>query len=824
MTLAIDAFSGGGGATIAMRSLGLDVVGFELNADACASHHAAGHRTVRTDLRTYPWGHLAGRIDVFHASPPCQPFSAGGNHAGQLDPRDGVPWTLRAVAELRPRLVTVENVKGLTFRKHTSYLAWFLESLRDLGYTVDHRVLNAADFGVPQTRERLFVIARNDGVLPKWPDPTHTREQWVSMAAALGWSDDLALNTGRDLRDSGGRASAQMIPLDDPAPTVSAVLGQWWLMRPATTVQGDTRVWAPGHKINADDVAHGRSGQDRAGSRAVRVDLHELAVLQGFPPDYPFVGTRTSRARQIGNAVPPQLLAAVLGANLEEVPVTVTEEVLLDDLVAGERPPMRRRPGEFRRHPLTGAPYVYNVDGELTADGKRVRSEMYKRASSMGENLASRFALERRDHRMLVIGLRLMIERGEVLGDDVDEIVGRALRFAGAWLAAERGTALHSLWEDPDAPLDYDALGLCPELMEACRLAIERCLERHGLEVLAHELTIVNDLLRAAGTADAFCLCTRDLVFADGVLIPSGSVVVVDLKSGVLRIEAGRPRYWTSYSVQLAVYAGGCRYIIDADDSERREPFPWNVSQAYGLILHVGIEAALDTDVATAQLWRCDLVTGRRGGDLVLDMGDWAKQRPFAELTAAPVAVTVETDGPSKLEVLLEQSLALVSEGDDQAGDGDGDEGDRLDRDECPVDEVGADAQVDEPLVGHDGLGLGLGDDHDPTVDDTEYGVDIYRAWMQDRIDVIGKHSVEARRQLQVRWPAGIPPLRRSNEHTDAELAAIESCLDDVEAACSLPFGPTKPGTARPADGDGWLSQLVGAFPGSITHSKGPTS
>lgn len=864
MTLAIDLFSGGGGATIALEQLGLDVVGFELNADACATHHAAGHRTVRTDLRTYPWGHLAGRIDVLHASPPCQPFSAAGSHAGQLDPRDGVPWTLRAVAELRPRLVTVENVKGLTFRKHTSYLAWFLESLRDLGYTVDHRVLNAADFGVPQTRERLFVIARNDGVLPKWPDPTHTREQWVSMAEALGWDEDVTLNQHRGAgflerggprrhrpasepaptvrtpgeggggggtywtwqrpattvqgdalgwgghRDQRPDGALQIRPLDEPAPTVSAVHAQWWRDRPATTVNGDPRISAPGHH------AEHESGSQQRG--AVRVELHELAVLQGFPPDYPFVGTSTSRARQIGNAVPPPLLAAVLGANLEEALVTPTDEVTLDELDR-ERPV--RRPGDFRRHPITGAPWVYNVAGELTADGRKMRSELYGRASSKGERLVDRFALERRDSRLIVTGLRLLLERGELLGDDLDAIVGRCLLAADAWLSANRGTALHSLWEDPSAPIDYEALGLSAELLEACRLAIDRCLERHGIEILGHELTIVNDLLRAAGTADAFGRLGHELAFGNGVIIPAGTVVVIDLKSGLLRLQAGMPLYWAPYSVQLAIYAGGCRYIIDGED-ERREPFPWRVSQAWGLILHVGIEAAVDTDVATAQLWCVDLATGRSGGELVLDTQDWARLRPFAELEDPPTAVTVETDGPSKLEVLLEQSLELVSERNHQAGNGDGDEGDGLHDVDGELEGVAAEV-VEEQLAldGADVHGTLSVSGHDATVDDTEYGVDIYRAWLQERIDAIGKHSFEARRQLQVRWPSGIPPLRRSDEHTDAQLAAIESCLDDVEAACSVPFGPTKPGTTRhPADHGHWLNQLIGAFPNSRLTTK----
>lgn len=425
-------------------------------------------------------------------------------------------------------------------------------------------------------------------------------------------------------------------------------------------------------------------------------------------------------------------------------------EVLLDEL---DGPRWTRTPGDFRRHPLTGATYVYNIDGELTADGKKVRSELYGRASSRGERLVDRFALERRDARLIVTGLRLLIERGEPLGDDLDALVGRCLATAGAWLSADRGTALHALWEDAAAPIDHEALGLSPELLGACRMAIERCLERHGIEVLVHEWKIVNDLLRAAGTADAFGRLTRDLTFGDGVVIAAGTVIVLDLKSGVLRLEGGRPLYWMPYTVQLAIYAGGCRYVIDGDD-EHRETFPWPVSQRWGLILHVGIEAALDTDVAAAQLWKADLGIGRRGAELVLDIADWGRQHAFCELGTAPVAVTVETEGPSQLEQQLAASLEL------------------------------------EEL----------------------------RRWLQARIDVCGQHAA-SRLQLQFRWPPEVPTLRASRQHTVEQLAAIETALDDVEAACSVPFGPSKPGSGRDP-----VEHLLDTFPNSQLITKEPSN
>ena len=361
-----------------------------------------------------------------HGSPPCQPWSASGKGHGRRDARDGMPWMLRAVEALRPLLVTVENVEGLTYRKHRDYLDWFVGELVKLGYMVDWRVLNAADYGVPQTRKRLMVVGRLEGEV-RWPRTTHAkepagdREPWVSMASALGWGLDSPTRTvcgnreprwafevansygtgrtlvgfprradgrdegivvngeayrARDLFDASGPSQTvtekgrswnayvlhtntdqrdgrrQTRSVDMPTPTITAKSGGQWVLqpgsfadgrsggvgkhriyepdlepaptvalgkdvagwvwrRPATTVSGDTRVHPPGHRQNAAADGHKRAGPD-----AYRLSVDELAVLQDMPRGYPWVGTKTSAVRQIGNLLPPTMLAAVIGANL----------------------------------------------------------------------------------------------------------------------------------------------------------------------------------------------------------------------------------------------------------------------------------------------------------------------------------------------------------------------------------------------------------------------------------------------------------------------------------------------------------------------------
>lgn len=466
--LVIDLFAGCGGWDLGALALGLDPIGIEWMPEACETRAAAGLRTVRADLETWP--RPRGEIDMLIASPPCQDFSAAGKRAGRGGDRgqliDLVPiW----VHETRPRVVVCEQVPPAlpVWQEHAA-------GYRASGYSTWTGILNAADFGVPQTRRRAILIARLDGpALP--PEPTHAQnptpslfgpdlEPWVSMAEALGWygedrpvrtvlgsrtqrwmyddsdgtrgrmvdavrvgfprvddrgdspdgyrerdwrgidepafaltekarswvveqrrggdrihegftpaepaatvtsrvnrwqvtesplldlaADELVVNTGRDWKPGGTRDDAQVVPLIEPAPSVDTK-GRWrlcatnerpnaalrspdepaptmafghnqprWVQeRPATTIAGDPRVWPPGHKINQSDIdrlgqdeAEARCG-DRAGTEAIRLGIAEALVLQSFPADFPLRGSRTAQFLQVGNAVPPQLAAAII--------------------------------------------------------------------------------------------------------------------------------------------------------------------------------------------------------------------------------------------------------------------------------------------------------------------------------------------------------------------------------------------------------------------------------------------------------------------------------------------------------------------------------
>lgn len=397
----VDLFGGPGGWDLAAVALGLHPVGVEVDADACATRYAAGLATWQQDAAAITDDQVrafAG-LDGLIGSPPCPTFSMAGKGAGRralgelrrvvierarswspipdgctVDPVSLlILEPLRWVHLARPRWVALEQVPTALPIWHAYDVA-----LSGLGYTVVTGKLNAADYGVPQTRQRAFLIARRGLAPGEWirlPRPTHashptsTRRRWVSMAEALGVSgrvgfprrDDrgdspdgyrtrdmrdtngpafaltekartitgsadngnfrFVLNTGLWWKPGGTRDDAQKIDGKDPAPTLTAKSGgQWQFRRPATTVAGDPRVWPPGHKRNADDERRlgveeaAERYGDRAGSEAIRLSVPDALVLQSFPPDYPVQGTKSSQFRQVGNAVPPLLAWHVLAA------------------------------------------------------------------------------------------------------------------------------------------------------------------------------------------------------------------------------------------------------------------------------------------------------------------------------------------------------------------------------------------------------------------------------------------------------------------------------------------------------------------------------
>lgn len=378
--LNVDLFAGPGGWSVAMDQLGLREVGLEMDTAACQTRAAAGHATIQCDVAAYPTEPFRGHATGLIASPPCQAWSRAGKRLALADQplvhqavddlsrgRDArvvllaacedersllAAEPMRWLYDLRPEWTVMEEVPDVL-----PLWKQYAEILRGWGYSVWCGELNAADYGVPQTRRRAILIASRVRTVTA-PPPTHTQcpigddlfgeslPGWVTMAEALGWgatdrvSPTVTAGGGktggpepfptqarkalmnaqergawvlRSRRDSpnwvarhGARENRRA---DEPAPTFTGEAHRWAWARPATTVLSTNRIAPPGHR---DRSPKGES--QFASPDTVRITVAEAAILQSFPADYPWQGTKTKQFEQVGNAVPPLLAAHIVAA------------------------------------------------------------------------------------------------------------------------------------------------------------------------------------------------------------------------------------------------------------------------------------------------------------------------------------------------------------------------------------------------------------------------------------------------------------------------------------------------------------------------------
>lgn len=310
---AIDLFAGAGGLSLGLKAAGFHAVAaIERDSDAVETYraHVGADEVIEGDASAIDFTRFRG-VDLVAGGPPCQPFSTGGLRRGQGDARDLLPTFVRAVLEAEPRAFLLENVPGLATLTHHDYLRRVLAPLLDR-YTISGpHLLNAADYGVPQSRRRMILVGTRDGEfrLPAG-DPLHR----VAAGTVLTREPRGEPNTSKvvyartpDLRPSpyhghlfngGGRA----IDLNAPAPTMLASAG------------GNKTHWVDvGGHVPPYHAHLRRGGKPRVGQLpdARRLTVEECAALQTFPEDMAFAGSRSSRYTQVGNAVPVRLAQAV---------------------------------------------------------------------------------------------------------------------------------------------------------------------------------------------------------------------------------------------------------------------------------------------------------------------------------------------------------------------------------------------------------------------------------------------------------------------------------------------------------------------------------
>lgn len=329
---------------------------------ACGIDPVARWPLLSADVRQIDFTEFEDQLELVTGGPPCQPFSLGGKHRAHADTRDMFPEAVRAVRETRPRAFLFENVKGLTRASFASYFEYIrlqlsypeckarrgddwtdhlarLErhhtrgSYKGLAYNVVTRVLNAADYGVPQRRERVFLVGFRADLGVEWNFPAETHS-----ANALAWDQ-----SDGDYWERHRVPRSARVPIKRAAASVArGGLKPWVTVRDALADLPDPELRPrlaanflnhrfqpgarsyPGHTGSPLDEpaktlkagVHGVPGGENMLARpdgSIRYfSVRESARLQTFPDDYLFHGSWSETMRQLGNAVPVRLAETII--------------------------------------------------------------------------------------------------------------------------------------------------------------------------------------------------------------------------------------------------------------------------------------------------------------------------------------------------------------------------------------------------------------------------------------------------------------------------------------------------------------------------------
>lgn len=301
---ALSLFSGGGGLDIGFDRAGYKhVASFEILEGAAAAIRRAKpdweiHSGGSGDVTAVDWSHYRGQVDVLHGGPPCQPFSSAGRRRGADDVRDMIPELVRAVKAVEPQAFTCENVTGLASKRFEDYVeVAILKPLRKR-YTIKRFLLEAADFGVPQRRRRMFFVGFSDPLAAeRFRQPTPTHRQLDDVLSALPVT--MGAREALGLPDVGA---------DGLAPTLrSGLTGPRYTTSVLNSVTAQ-REWAR-LAIWPNGVAASREAASAyvAKNGHFRLSVPDCMVLQGFPEDWPIGSPVYLALGLIGNSVAPPM-------------------------------------------------------------------------------------------------------------------------------------------------------------------------------------------------------------------------------------------------------------------------------------------------------------------------------------------------------------------------------------------------------------------------------------------------------------------------------------------------------------------------------------
>ena len=336
----VSLYSGAGGLDLGFIAAGFEpIFANDINGDATATYREAmeiisrregfncAHEVVTGDIRQVETLPSKGSADLVVGGPPCQGFSV----AGKMDPNDPrsrhVFDFLGMVERVQPKAFVMENVKALAMNKRwAGTIADIRKKAEEIGYKTYLKVLNSSDYGVPQARERMFLVGFKDhSVEYEYPEPTCDKPVTVAEAfkalPAIGEHGNdqtcsAKITPAKEpiLRQSpyaGMLFNGQGRPMDvnKPAPTLPATMGgnRTPIVDQNTLVNGNQQ-WVEQYHSS---LMSGGSVVTSIPSNLRRISVQEAAVIQTFPRDMPWHGSQSSRYRQIGNAVPPKMSVAV---------------------------------------------------------------------------------------------------------------------------------------------------------------------------------------------------------------------------------------------------------------------------------------------------------------------------------------------------------------------------------------------------------------------------------------------------------------------------------------------------------------------------------
>ncbi len=372
----IELFSGAGGLAKGLEISGFEHVAYvENNRDACITlrNNFNAKKVFEGDIREYEFDTLSN-IDVIAGGPPCQPFSLGGKHKSSSDERDMFPLAIKAVRSLRPKAFIFENVKGLLRPSFSDYFKYILlrlqypdfncensndwsknfSLLREFSsnssttpeYRVQFQLMNAADYGVSQTRERVIIVGVRSDLNSRWlyPEGKYTQDRllWDQYVSGEYWEKHKIkkvpeyshskhfLRKIETIKKKYGFIPPRSLPwktLRDvlsnvPNPKAMHQIGDHLFRAGARSYPGHTGSMfdQPSKTIKAGD--HGVPGGEnmiRFSDDSIRyLTVYEAKLVQSFPASFKIHGAWGEAMRQIGNAV-PVTIAEVLGAELKRV-------------------------------------------------------------------------------------------------------------------------------------------------------------------------------------------------------------------------------------------------------------------------------------------------------------------------------------------------------------------------------------------------------------------------------------------------------------------------------------------------------------------------